>query len=91
MVAREINIESTCRKLVESLGGRLIKITPYKRGDPDRLLLLPESRSGFVEFKRPGEQVSDAQTRRHQELRAMGFSVCVVRSVRVFKILCEYL
>jgi hypothetical protein len=89
MVAREINLESACRRHAESLGGRLIKITPHKRGDPDRLLLLPESRSGFVEFKRPGESVSDAQDRRHREFREMGFSVYIVGSVKYFKLLCE--
>jgi len=50
-------------------------------GFPDLLVMTRDGRAGFMEVKRPGGAVAPRQTACHDELRADGFPVAVVRSV----------
>lgn len=47
-------------------------------GMPDRLVLLPHGRMGFVEVKAPGEKPRPLQTARHHLLTRLGFKVYVL-------------
>lgn len=47
-------------------------------GLPDRLILSPGGKCGFVELKAPGKKPRALQLKRHRELRSLGFKVYVV-------------
>ena len=53
-------------------------ISPGTDGMPDRMVLLPEARIGFVEVKRPGAKPRPLQERRQGQLRELGFLVLVL-------------
>lgn len=76
---REKNIEQKLVKAVKSAGGIAPKLTcPGFDGMPDRLVLMPEGRIGFVEVKAPGKEPRPLQVRRHEMLRNLGFKVFVL-------------
>ena len=71
----ESEVESRLTKLVRDvLGCECVKFIPdYKRGYPDRQILLPGGRVVWVETKRPsGGRVSGAQRVAHEKLRRLG-------------------
>lgn len=60
------------------MGGRAVKfMSPGFDGMPDRLVLLPGGKCGFVEVKAPGKKPRALQLVRHEMLRAWGFKVYV--------------
>lgn len=76
---REKNIEQKFVKAVKSDGGIAPKLAcPGFDGMPDRLVLLPEGRIGFVEVKAPGKEPRPLQVRRHEMLRKLGFKVYIL-------------
>ena len=76
---REKQIESKLVKAVRNVGGMFPKlVSPGTDGMPDRLVLLPGCRIGFVEVKAPGKEPRPLQTQRHRQLRALGFPVFVL-------------
>ena len=76
---REKNIEQKLVKAVKNAGGIAPKLTcPGYDGMPDRLVLMPEGRIGFVEVKAPGKEPRPLQVRRHEMLRNLGFKVYVL-------------
>lgn len=61
------------------MGGVAYKfVSPSTNGMPDRLVVMPPNRIGFVELKAPGAKPRPIQTRRHEQLRKMGCLVFVV-------------
>lgn len=76
----ESEVESHLRKQIELVGGQCVKFIPdYKRGWPDRLLLLPAGKLIWVETKRPvGGKLSSAQRVAHEQLRRLGQRVEVI-------------
>ena len=71
---REKEIEQSLRKAVLKRGGLCLKfISPGWSGAPDRLVLLPGGRMGFVELKAPGKRPRPLQTARMSILRRLGF------------------
>lgn len=76
----ESEVESYLRRLAESHGGECVKFLPdYKRGWPDRILLLPGGKQVWVETKKPvGGVVSAAQKVAHIRLRRLGQRVELV-------------
>ncbi len=67
------------RKLVNEVRrkkGRAWKfISPGINGVPDRLILMPGGKVGFVEVKAPGKKKRPLQIRRKKQLEALGFLV----------------
>ena len=76
---REKTIEAALVKEVKRRGGICPKFTsPGSNGVPDRMVLLPGGRIGFVEVKAPGEKPRPLQVHRHKQLRRLGFKVYVL-------------
>lgn len=76
---REKNIEQKLVKAVKSAGGIAPKLTsPGYDGMPDRLVLLPGGKIGFVEVKAPGKAPRPLQVARHKLLQRLGFKVFVL-------------
>lgn len=53
-------------------------VSPGMNGMPDRIVLLPDEKFGFVEVKRPGQKPRKLQERRHHRLRSLGYKVFVL-------------
>lgn len=53
-------------------------VSPGFDGMPDRLVLLPGGKIGFVEVKAPGKEPRPLQVARHGLLRRLGFKVYVL-------------
>ncbi len=75
----EKEIEMQLVRAVKNMGGRAVKFTsPGFDGMPDRLVLLPGGRCGFVEVKAPGKRLRALQRVRHEMLKALGFKAYVL-------------
>ena len=76
---REKTIEQHLVKAVKNSGGIAPKlVSPGFDGMPDRLVLLPGGKIGFVEVKAPGKEPRALQVARHGLLRRLGFKVYVL-------------
>ncbi len=76
---REKQIESRLVTEAKRSGGIAPKLVcPAFDGMPDRMVLLPGGRIGFVEVKAPGEKPRTLQLSRHRLLRKLGFKVYVL-------------
>lgn len=76
---REKIIEQHLVKAVKNSGGIAPKLVcPGFDGMPDRLVLLPVGKIGFVEVKAPGKEPRPLQVARHGLLRRLGFKVYVL-------------
>ena len=83
---REKQIEQKLVLTVKARGGICPKlICQGMDGMPDRMVLLPHGRIGFVEVKAPGQKPRPLQLRRHEQLRALGFQVHVLDSAEQIK------
>ncbi|OHY29643.1 nuclease [Streptococcus parauberis] len=79
---REKVVEEALVKAVKCRGGLALKLTsPSWVGIPDRLVLLPQGRLGFVEVKAPGKVPRPLQVRRLEQLKSLGFKVYVLDSL----------
>ena len=73
---REKHIEQKLVRAAKDMGGLALKfISPGFDGMPDRLVLLPEGKTAFVEVKAPGEAMRPLQEKRKRQLEALGFLV----------------
>ncbi len=76
---REKTIEQHLVKAVKNIGGIAPKlVSPGFDGMPDRLVVLPRGKIGFVEVKAPGKEPRPLQVARHKLLRRLGFKVYVL-------------
>ena len=76
---REKTVEQKLVRAVKAAGGICPKwVAPGFDGMPDRIVLLPDGRMGFVEVKAPGQKPRPLQVNRHAMLREMGFPVFVL-------------
>lgn len=76
---REKMIEQKLIKAVKNAGGIAPKlVSPGFDGMPDRMVLMPEGKFGFVEVKAPGKKPRPLQAARHGLLRRLGFKVYVL-------------
>ncbi len=76
---RENIIEQRFTQAVRKAGGIAPKlISPGYDGMPDRLVLLPGGKIGFVEVKAPGKAPRPLQVARHNLLQRLGFMVFVL-------------
>jgi len=72
-------IEMALTKQVKQMDGKALKfISPGNTGMPDRLILLPKGKVGFVEVKAHGKSPSPLQLARHEMLKNLGFQVHVL-------------
>lgn len=75
----EKKIEKALVDRVKNCKGLCLKfISPSMIGIPDRIVLLPKGRIGFVEVKRPKEKPRVIQEKRIKELKDLGFKVYVL-------------
>lgn len=76
---REKTIEQKLVKAAKRHGGICPKfVSPGMSGMPDRIVLLPGGRCGFVEVKAPGKAARPLQESRHRMLRCLGFRTFVL-------------
>lgn len=76
---REKVIEHHLVMETEKAGGKALKfVSPSFSGMPDRLVLLPDGKMGFVEVKAPGQKPRPLQLKRHAMLRRLGYQVFVL-------------
>ncbi len=76
---REKYIEQRLTRETKAVGGICPKlISPGMDGMPDRMVLLPEGRIGFVEVKAPGGKPRRLQMLRHRMLTGLGFKVFIL-------------
>ena len=76
---REKQLEHLFLMEVKCIGGLALKfVSPGFSGVPDRLVLIPDGKVGFVEVKAPGKHPRPLQTARHRQLRKLGFKVYVL-------------
>ena len=79
---REKDIEKELAARVRAMGGIAPKFTALGfDGMPDRLVLLPGGRMGFVELKATGKKPRPLQLARHRLLRRLGFKVYVIDEI----------
>lgn len=75
----ESTIERSARDYAESRGCLLLKLdTRSSAGWPDRVLLCPNGKASFIEFKQQGKKPRLLQQLRHESLRGLGFKVVVI-------------
>lgn len=78
-VGKEKSIEQKLVRATKGRGGICPKlVSPGFDGMPDRLILLPRRKMGFVEIKSPGKKPRPIQESRHRLLRRLGFKVYVL-------------
>ena len=78
---KEAAIEGKLLAATKKRKGLCLKwVSPGYAGVPDRIVLLPHGRIGFVEVKAPGEKPRKLQVSRHRMLRRLGFKVYVLDS-----------
>ena len=76
---REREIERKLVLEVKKRSGICLKfVSPGYDGVPDRIVLLPKGKMGFIEVKRRGEDARPLQRARHRVLRNLGFLVYVL-------------
>ncbi len=76
---KERILERKFATAVKAAGGLALKFTsPGCAGMPDRLVLMPGGKTGFVEVKSPGCIPRPLQIARHGLLRRLGFKVFVL-------------
>ncbi len=80
---REKEIEKKLADAVKKSGGICPKfVSPGFNGMPDRIVLLPYGRIGFVEVKATGKNPRPLQMARHGLLRRLGFKVYVLDNMK---------
>lgn len=83
---RERDVERALVKAVQALGGICPKwVSPGLDGVPDRIVLLPEGKIGFVELKAPGEHPRKLQEARMRRLRQLGYKSFVCDRVELIE------
>lgn len=89
---RESDIERTFARWATSYRLLVVKLgSSWTRGLPDRMIIGPNARVLFLEFKRPGKKATKYQDYVHNLLRNYGFTVHVVDSVKEAKeISCKF-
>ena len=88
---REREVEKRLVQTVKRMGGICPKwISPGLDGVPDRIVLLPGGRIGFIELKAPGKKMRPLQKKRNGKLEALGFLVfCIDRTEQIEEVLRE--
>ncbi len=73
---REREVEAALAAAVKKRHGLPFKfVSPGMSGVPDRLVLLPDGKIGFIELKAPGKKMRPLQEKRKRQLESLGFLV----------------
>ena len=83
-VSTEASIERRCVAYAQKHGARLDKFDSFT-GAPDRLCLLPNGRHFFVEFKKPGGELSPIQRHVMSQFVAMGHACFEIDNRHLFE------
>lgn len=76
---REKSVEQKLVRVVRAAGGIAPKfVSPGFDGMPDRIVILPGGKIGFVEVKAPGKKPRPLQMSRHELLMRLGCRVYVL-------------
>ncbi|ETJ97757.1 VRR-NUC domain-containing protein [Propionimicrobium sp. BV2F7] len=87
---KEKQIEQALKQAVEVRGGICWKlISPGTVGVPDRMILMPAGRIGFVEVKAPGGKPRPIQKYRMRQLRHLGFTALVLDDLDDIEAVCD--
>ena len=88
---REKMIEAALVREVRKRHGLPLKfVSPGFDGVPDRLVLFPVGKMGFVELKAPGRKMRPLQKKRKRQLEVLGFLVfCVDKDEQIEEVLDE--
>ena len=79
---REKIIETKLKNQAKNRGGLALKfVSPAFDGVPDRIILMPGGKVGFVEVKAPGKTPSPLQKSRIKLLKKLGFKVYVLDAI----------
>lgn len=78
----EKTIEKELRQVVIGKGGLCLKfVSPSMAGVPDRLVLMPYGKLGFVEVKQKGQQPRSLQLMRMKQLTKLGYPCFVLDDI----------
>ncbi|OME86513.1 MULTISPECIES: VRR-NUC domain-containing protein [Paenibacillus] len=70
---RESTLERRLVRKVKAIGGEAPKwVSPGERGVPDRIVILPNGQTIYVEMKAPGKPLAPLQERWKRKLLGMG-------------------
>lgn len=87
---KEQIIEQALIQAVKARKGLCWKfVSPGTAGVPDRIVLMPGGRVGFVELKRPGGKTRPIQTKRIEQLHALGHKTFVVDRLETIEEVCD--
>ena len=87
---RERYVEQQLVKAVRKRGGLCAKwVSPGLDGVPDRIVLLPEGRIGFVELKAPGERPRPIQIARMEQMKRLGYKCFVCDRVELIDVILD--
>ena len=87
---REREVEKRLVQTVKRMGGICPKwISPGLDGVPDRIVLLPGGRIGFIELKAPGKKMRPLQEKRKRQLTALGFTVLCIDNKEEIEVMLD--
>ena len=87
---REKEVEAALVKAAKKRNGVAMKFgRPGLSGVPDRLVLLPDGKIGFIELKSPGKKMRLLQEKRKSQLERLGFLVFCLDSKEEVEVMLD--
>lgn len=87
---REKEVEAALVKATKKRNGVALKfVSPGLSGVPDRLVLLPDGKIGFIELKAPGKKMRLLQEKRKSQLERLGFLVFCLDSKEEVEVMLD--
>lgn len=87
---REKEVEAALVKAAKKRNGMALKfVSPGLSGVPDRLVLLPDGKIGFIELKSPGKKMRLLQEKRKSQLERLGFLVFCLDSKEEVEVMLD--
>lgn len=87
---REKEVEAALVKAAKKRNGVALKfVSPGLSGVPDRLVLLPDGKIGFIELMSPGKKMRLLQEKRKSQLERLGFLVFCLDSKEEVEVMLD--
>lgn len=87
---REKEVEAALVKAAKKRNGVALKfVSPGLSGVPDRLVLLPDGKIGFIELKSLGKKMRLLQEKRKSQLERLGFLVFCLDSKEEVEVMLD--